>query len=105
LNLIPARLSALLLWLAGPRGPWGPLVHDARLHRSPNAGWPEAAMARALGVALAGPRSYHGTLRDFPWVHPEGRRDIGPAEIEGAIRLLWRAWTLLLALALLAALL
>lgn len=105
LNLVPARLSALLLWLCGPRGAWGPILRDARLHRSPNAGWPEAAMARVLGVALSGPRSYHGVARDYPWVHPEGRRDIGAAEVEAAVRVLWRAWAILLALAALLALL
>src|SRR3712207_2867711 len=46
LNLAPARLSALLIWLTRPRSAWGPLIADARLHRSPNAGWPESAMAR-----------------------------------------------------------
>jgi len=99
LNLIPARLSALLIWLTRPRGAWGPIIADARLHRSPNAGWPEAAMARVLGVALAGPRSYHGEMRDFPWVHPQGRRILGAPEIEAAVRTLWGAWAILLALA------
>ena len=99
MNLIPARLSALLLWLTGPRGAWREIAADARRHRSPNAGWPEAAMARVLGVALSGPRSYHGERRDVPWVHPEGRRAIGAAEVEAAVRALWRAWAILLALA------
>ena len=61
LNLIPARLTALLIAL--PHGQWRALPaiwRDARRHRSPNAGWPEAAMARALGIALAGPRAYNG---------------------------------------------
>lgn len=97
LNWIPARLSAVLIRLAGGRGAWGAIAADARLHRSPNAGWPEAAMARALDVALAGPRSYHGRMQDFPFVHPEGRHRIGPAEIEAAVAMLWRAWGLLLA--------
>ncbi len=105
LNWVPARLSAALLRLAGGRGDWRGIAADARLHRSPNAGWPEAAMARALGVALAGPRSYAGRMQDFPWVHPEGRRAIGAAEVEGAVRLLWRAWGLLLAVTVLGALL
>ena len=105
LNWIPARLSAGLIWLVGPRGPWGPIARDARLHRSPNAGWPEAAMARALDVALAGPRAYHGRMQDLAWVNPEGRKGIGPRAIDAALRVLWRAWAVLLALALLAALL
>ena len=99
LNLIPARLSALLIWLCGPRGPWRPIIAEARLHRSPNAGWPEAAMARVLDVALSGPRSYHGEMRDYPWVHPQGRKTIGAPEIEASVRVLWRAWGILLALA------
>ncbi|NAZ37391.1 adenosylcobinamide-phosphate synthase CbiB [Rubellimicrobium sp. CFH 75288] len=105
LNLVPARLTALLLWVLAPRAPLSAIARDARLHRSPNAGWPEAAMARALDVALAGPRSYGGRIGDFPWVHPEGRRDAGPADIDRAVALLWRAWALLLAAALLLALL
>ena len=102
LNLIPARLSALLIWLTRPRSSaWGPLIADARIHRSPNAGWPEAAMSRVLDVALSGPRSYHGEMRDFPWVHPQGRRTIGAPEIDAAVRTLWGAWAILLALAVL----
>ena len=102
LNLIPARLSALLIWLTRPRSSaWGPLIADARIHRSPNAGWPEAAMSRVLDVALSGPRSYHGELRDFPWVHAQGRKAIGPREVEGSVRILWGAWAILLALAVL----
>lgn len=99
LNLIPARLSALLIWLTRPRGTWREIVADARLHRSPNAGWPESAMARVLDVALSGPRSYHGERRAYPWVHPRGRKAIGPPEIVAAVRTLWGAWAVLLILA------
>ncbi|WP_275982091.1 adenosylcobinamide-phosphate synthase CbiB [Frigidibacter sp. ROC022] len=105
LNLIPARLTALLLWLARPvAGAWTVIRRDAPLHRSPNAGWPEAAMAVALDVALSGPRSYGGRMRDFPHVHPEGARDPGPETIDRAVSLLWRAWALMLGLVLLLAL-
>jgi adenosylcobinamide-phosphate synthase len=98
LNLIPARLTAGLIWLTRPRaGVWPAIIRDARLHRSPNAGWPEAAMAQVLDVALSGPRSYHGEMRDFPFVHPEGRRGIGAPEIDAAVGVLWRAWAALLA--------
>jgi adenosylcobinamide-phosphate synthase len=98
LNLIPARLTALLLALAH----WRPdakevILRDAPLHRSPNAGWPEAAMAVVLGISLSGPRSYSGEMRAFPWVYPEGRRDPGPAEIDAACTALWRTWGLMLA--------
>ncbi|WP_373355745.1 adenosylcobinamide-phosphate synthase CbiB [Pseudoroseicyclus sp. CXY001] len=97
LNLAPARLTALMLRAFGS-GRWRDIAADARRHRSPNAGWPEAAMARALGVALAGPRSYDGALRDFPFVNPEGRRALTSDDIEAATRLLWKVWGLALAL-------
>ncbi|HEY4135452.1 MAG TPA: adenosylcobinamide-phosphate synthase CbiB [Alphaproteobacteria bacterium] len=74
-NLIPARLSALILALAAiatpTANPWrafATVFRDARKHRSPNAGWPEAAMAGALGLALAGPRPYHGQMQAGPWI-------------------------------------
>lgn len=92
LNLIPARLTAALIALSHGWLVPGPILRDAPLHRSPNAGWPEAAMAVVLNVALSGPRSYHGEMRDFPWVWPEGRRQIGPEEIDAACAALWRAW-------------
>ena len=106
LNLIPARLTALLLALAGDSRPdWRAIRQDAALHRSPNAGWPEAAMARALGIALSGPRSYHGTVQPMPWVNADGRRDAGPDDIAAAVRMIWRAWGLFLAIAAIIALL
>ena len=99
LNWIPARLTAVLIALThGVLRDWPAIAADARRHRSPNAGWPEAAMARALDVALAGPRSYDGQLRDFPWVHGAGSRHPGPAEIDRAIAVLWQVWRLMLAL-------
>lgn len=99
LNLIPARLTALLIWAVAPlRAPWRSIRRDAALHRSPNAGWPEAAMAPALDVSLSGPRSYDGQMQDFPWVHPDGRKDAGASDIDAAIRILWKAWALALAL-------
>jgi len=109
LNLIPARLTALLIAAlhGGSRGGlrnWPAITTEAHRHRSPNAGWPEAAMARAIGTALSGPRSYHGERRDFPWVFPEGDRTPGPAAIDAAVRVLWRTWAALLAIAALAAL-
>ena len=105
LNLAPARLSALLIALAA-LSPLAALValRDGRRHRSPNAGWPEAAMAGALGVALSGPRAYHGTMTDQPWINPKGRREAGPADIEAAVALLWRAWGVVLVAAAFAAL-
>ncbi|MEM8848751.1 MAG: adenosylcobinamide-phosphate synthase CbiB [Pseudomonadota bacterium] len=105
LNWIPARLTALLILAAhGAWSHWRQVPPDARLHRSPNAGWPEAALAPVLGVALSGPRSYDGETRDFPWVHAAGRRDPGPDEIDRACAALWRAWAAALALAILVSL-
>lgn len=92
LNWVPARLSAIAFAVWTPALNLQKLIADARLHRSPNAGWPEAAMAQSLDVALSGPRSYEGEMRDFPFVHPTGRRDAGPAEIEAACERLWAAW-------------
>jgi adenosylcobinamide-phosphate synthase len=99
LNLIPARLSALLVALTNGWTNPKPILRDAPLHRSPNAGWPEAAVACVQGIALAGPRSYHGQMTDYPWVYPEGRRELGPEDIDHTIRTLWRAWAGMLALA------
>lgn len=104
LNWVPARITAALIWCIARRGTWRAIAQDAALHRSPNAGWPEAAMAPALDVALAGPRSYDGTLQDFAWVHADGRKDAGPHDIDAAVRMLWRAWGLMLGAALVLAL-
>jgi adenosylcobinamide-phosphate synthase len=43
-------------------------------------------------VALSGPRSYGGTVQDFPYVHPQGRRDIGADQIDASVTALWRTW-------------
>ena len=69
--------AAVLIALAHLRLDIAPVVRrDAPLHRSPNAGWPEAAMAVCLNVSLAGPRSYDGRVRHFALVHPEGAADL-----------------------------
>ena len=97
LNWVPARLTAALLWIVAPtRAVWGAIRDDAALHRSPNAGWPEAAMAPALDVALSGPRSYGGVVEDFAYVHPTGRKDAGPRDIDASVTMLWKAWGLAL---------
>ena len=105
LNLIPARLTALLIALTHGWVDPAPILRDAPKHRSPNAGWPESAMAPVLNVALSGPRSYHGVRKDYPWVWPEGRRDPGPDDIDAAANALWRVWVALLPVAVLVALL
>lgn len=98
-NLIPARLTGFLVALAGGcLRDWPAIRRDARKHRSPNAGWPEAAMARALGLSLAGPRSYEGEMRDFPWVNPAGTKSITGPAILRCTEVLWQAWALAVAL-------
>ena len=93
LNLVPARMTAALIaavhgcWTAGPL-----IVRDAGLHRSPNAGWPEAAMAVVLNLSLSGPRSYGGVMTAFPFVYPEGHRNAGPGDIDASVAVLWRSW-------------
>ena len=106
-NFIPARLAGGLIASAAVALPkaravraWRSMLRDAPRHRSPNAGWPEAAMASILGVALSGPRVYADGPTEDPYVNPEGRRDIGAADIERAVGALWRAWAALLILAL-----
>lgn len=72
-NLVPARLTGLLIVSAavGVRGPaLRTMLRDARQHRSPNAGWPEAAMAGALAVRLSGPRVYDGVETEDAWLNP-----------------------------------
>jgi adenosylcobinamide-phosphate synthase len=66
------------------------MAKDARHHRSPNAGWPEAAMAGALGVRLCGPRSYHGELVAEPWLNGSAR-DPAAADISRALEIYVRA--------------
>lgn len=106
LNLIPARATALLIALTqGGLRDWRAIVTDARRHRSPNAGWPEAAMARALGTALSGPRAYDGRMQTFAYVNAEGRKPLLAQDIEAAIRVLWAAWGATLAVALILAVL
>ena len=106
LNLIPARLTGLIIAaLSGKIRDWPAITTDARSHRSPNAGWPESAMARALNIALAGPRSYDGSVQPLAWVNGSARQDIGPKDIDNAVNMLWKTWglTLIVAIAFTAA--
>ena len=81
------------------------MVRDAKLHRSPNAGWPETAMAAATGVALGGPRYYGGELTDDPFLNVAGRHSVTGKDIDKAIAVFWRAMTVFaVAVAVLAAL-
>jgi adenosylcobinamide-phosphate synthase len=92
-NWLPARLSALLVagaafWVKGAHAEtaWSTALSDAKKHDSPNAGWPEAAFAGALGFALGGPRSYGGKTVDLPTLG-SGRTDLGPADIRKSLDL------------------
>ncbi len=104
LNLPASRLSALLLALASgrPRASLRAVRRSARRHRSPNAGWPEAAMAGALGLRLNGPRSYGGVPSTDSWMG-DGRSQAGPADLRRALALYRRALLLGAALIALAA--
>lgn len=95
LNWIPARISMLLI-VAFAKQPINlkAIISEAKQHKSPNAGWPEAAMARAIDVALAGPRSYDGKLQQLPWVNETGRQSITANDVDSATLILWRAWNL-----------
>lgn len=88
-NLPASRLSAGLLALAaGRRAPQAvqAALRDAGGHLSPNAGWPEAAMAGALGLSLGGPRAYGGAMVAGALMG-DGRRDASAADIRRALRL------------------
>lgn len=103
-NLIPARLSGLLIVLAAylmqdarSGAALGAMGADVRRHRSPNAGWPEAATAGALGVRLAGPRVYAEGAVEDAWMNAAGAEpDAGT--IRQSLRLIWLAWGCTLAL-------
>lgn len=94
-NLIPARLTGLLFALASARpraalAALATMARDARRHRSPNAGWPEAAMAGALGIRLSGPRIYGDRVADEPWVNAAAPDPI-PQDMGRALALFVRA--------------
>ena len=103
-NLPASRLSALLIIAAAALSrkasaseAWNAVRRDARHHRSPNAGYPEAAIAGALGLALAGPRVYGGVLvEDATMGH--GRRNAGADDIRAALKIYRRADLILILL-------
>ncbi|TRA98622.1 MULTISPECIES: adenosylcobinamide-phosphate synthase CbiB [Rhizobium/Agrobacterium group] len=93
-NLPASRLSGGLFVIAAffvkgasPRGAIAAIRRDARHHRSPNAGWPEAALAGALGFALAGPRSYGGQMIEARFMGEGGRATLVAGDIRTALRL------------------
>jgi adenosylcobinamide-phosphate synthase len=96
LNLPASRLTGVLIAAAGGgRAVLRAMWRDAGRHVSPNAGWPEAAMAGALAIRLGGPRSYHGRALDLPWLG-SGREDLEPGDIRRALALYARMLNLLL---------
>ena len=100
-NLIPARLTGLIyaMLAQAPVHALKVMLKDAPGHRSPNAGWPESAVASALGIRLSGPRLYDGVASSDPWLNEAGR-DPDPQDITAALqlysRLLWVVSLLLL---------
>ena len=102
-NFVPARLTAALIagtaWLAIGDGPaaWRVARRDAPRQDSPNSGWPEAAMAGALGLKLGGPRAYGGAMADLPTMG-DGRDKAVPADVERALKLYGRVNDVALAL-------
>lgn len=105
-NLPASRLSGLLIVAgaallpgAAPKAAYSAMQRDAPRHRSPNAGWPEAAMAGALGLKLNGPKVYGGVLTQDAYMG-DGRREATADDVRQALRLYRRADLLLFALVL-----
>lgn len=103
-NMPASRLSGCLIVAASAMmpgasaaGAWRAMLRDAPKHRSPNAGWPEAAMAGALQISLAGPRSYNGVLTNTAAMG-DGRRHLDAADVRTALRLFMVADGLLILL-------
>lgn len=94
LNWLPSRITGFMIVLFAfvfyGRGSQSHSVmrRDASKHSSPNAGWPEAAMAGALGIAVAGPRVYKDMMKQDPWINARGRLDVGSEDIWQALRIM-----------------
>ncbi len=95
-NFIPARLTAIIfiilnlnsnIWLSLKQ-----IKQEAKKHSSINAGWPEAAMAILLNLALAGPRLYQGQLTDDLWINEKGNQAATPQHIKNALKIISRSW-------------
>ena len=103
-NWVPARLAFGLLVAAAavkglrPGRAWRIGLAEHHHSTSPNAGWPEAAMAGALDVSLLGPAVYFGQRRDKPYLNPDGRPP-EPADLKAGLGLIWAAGLLAYALA------
>ena len=94
-NWLPARLSAFLIALGAGmlnganafRNGMIVALRDSGLHRSPNAGWPEAAMAGGADIALGGPRIYPEEMVQQAYLNSSGKRDLGVKDIKQAIQI------------------
>ncbi len=97
MNWIPARVCAVAICLTHWSAvAWRVVWADARHHASPNAGWPESAMAGVLDVRLAGPRVYKGAIFTAPYINEYGHSDLGPSDIIDATRVVGRVWQVIL---------
>jgi adenosylcobinamide-phosphate synthase len=94
LNWLPARLCALMICLFRVPGSWQKVQREAATHASPNAGWPEAAMAYALGVRLGGTNYYDGEAVEGPVFNASGRT-AGVDDVRASLARIW--WILLAA--------
>jgi adenosylcobinamide-phosphate synthase len=108
-NLPASRLTGALFAIAARFVPNGStknamraMRRDAQHHRSPNAGWPESAMAGALGLKLNGPKTY-GTTRVEDAYMGDGRREVTGEDVYSALRLAATAWAIMVALLLIIA--
>ena len=94
-NFLPARLTAYLIIMIASFQGTAQKAHaivrkDADSHASPNAGYPEAAMAGALDIRLGGSRCYRGAVLDLPAMNESGNQDVSAQDIERALQMLWR---------------
>lgn len=105
LNFVPARLTAVLFAFAAifsrrRRAGFSAIMartrRDAGLHRSPNAGWPETALAAGLDISVGGPRRYRDLIVDAPQLNPEGRRDATLDDLARSITLFDRAMAIVM---------
>ncbi len=94
INLPASRLSGCLIVIAAfilrydAKAAFTTILREAKNHRSPNAGWPEAAVAGALGIALAGPRQYEGYKVEEPFMNARGRETANANDIDGTLKLI-----------------
>ncbi|MES0868032.1 adenosylcobinamide-phosphate synthase CbiB [Pseudovibrio sp. SCP19] len=104
INLPASRLSGLLIVLSAfisgraYKAAFTTIIREAKNHRSPNAGWPEAAMAGALGIALAGPRQYTEYRVEDPFMNASGRKAADADDIDGSLKLMGISCALLVLL-------